>query len=402
MIDIDEAQRIVEAHVTPLPSEEVPLSTALHGVLAASVVCDVDSPPFDRSVMDGYAVRAADVAAAPVSLRVVGSLAAGRTSDQALSSGEAMQINTGAPLPPGADAVVRVELTQLENDGGRVLIERAVDAGQFITRRATYTTAGSVVLASGTRLTPLDIGVAATAGAGCVTVHRRPVVGILPTGDELIDIERTPVGAEIRNSNQPLLVAAVRAEQAEPVALEPVGDDKVALERAIRRGLNHDVLCLTGGISMGTYDFVPEVLESCGVAFHFRKLAIKPGRPTIFGTTADGTLVFALPGNPMSAFIGFELLVKPALWLLRGYRRFPAPVSARLVGRISANAARRSYRPATAHVDNDGHWSVEPVSWHGSGDSIGTANANALIVRPPEAPAVEPGEAVSVILLDRC
>ncbi len=401
MIDVDEAYRILFAQIQPGPTVEMPLIEALFRTLAEPVRCDVDYPPFDRSVMDRYAVRADDVADAPVKLHVVGQVLAGTTPRRPLGTGEAMQINTGAAIPRGADAVVRVEDTEVVESGGEVLIRKAVDRGHFITPRATYVSAGEEVLSTGTVVTPLEIGVAATAGASRLWVYSRPTVAVLATGDELIDVDCRPSGARIRNSNQYLLEGLILAAHADPVVLGVVRDDPEAIRCRIEEGFCCDVLCITGGVSMGTSDYVPEVIESLGATIHIRKMAIKPGRPLHFATAPDGTLIFALPGNPVSTFVGFELLVRPALAALQGRKGVvPSPVSALLLGSVAATADRRTYRPARARVTHDGQWEVEPVSWHGSGDSIGTATANALIMRPPRAPAVGAGEAVSVLLLN--
>ena len=403
MIDLDEAYGILFAHIRPGPTVGLPLAEALHRTLAVPVCCDVDSPPFDRSSMDGYAVRAADVAGAPVTLPVVAQIAAGSTADRALGPGEAMQINTGAPMPPGADAVVQVELTEPAAGGSEVLIRKSVPPGRFITPRATDASAGQTVLEAGVLLTPLEIGSAASAGAARVTVYRRPVVAALATGDELVDIDRKPTGGQIRNTNQYLLEGLIRSAHAEPVSLGVAPDEPEKLRERITEGLRRsDVLCLTGGVSMGAFDFVPEALEACGVTFHFQKMAIKPGRPVIFGAASDGTLAFGLPGNPVSAFVGFELLVRPALAALEGRSGVvPQLVRATLRGSVKPTADRRSYTPARAWVEKDGQWTVEPLSWHGSGDLFGAATANALVVRPPRSQGATTGEVVSMILLDR-
>lgn len=402
MIDIDEAYDILFANVTVGRAEEVALSEALHRTLAAPVHSDVDHPPFDRAVMDGYAVRAVDVADVPVTLRVAGQIAAGVVPDKPLSAGEAMQINTGAPIPVGADAVVRVERTEPVESGDRVLIREAAAPGQYITPRATYVTSGQTVLEAGTLLTPLTIGTAAASGTARVKVYRRLTVAVLATGDELVEIERKPTGAQIRNSNQHLLGAMISAAHAEPVLLDVARDERESLRLRITEGLRSDVLCVTGGVSMGAFDFVPDVLQECGVRFHIRKMAIKPGRPTIFGTLPDGTLVFALPGNPAGTFVTFELLVRPALAALQG-RPNLIPTLSRAVLRspIKSTRDRRTYLPARARIGGDGGWVVEALSWHGSGDSFGMATANALIMRPPHSEAAASGDTVSVLLLDR-
>ena len=420
MIDIDDAYARVLANVKAGQVVRMSLREALGRTLAEPVRTDVDYPPFDRAVMDGYAVRAADVADAPVTLRVTGQIAAGADVDVdvKIGPGEAAQINTGAPIPPGADAVVRVEETDRWSEnpsslpdgcpegilgtarGDAVEIRKSVPAGKFITPRAEYVSAGDTVLTPGTRLTPLAIGAAATAGAHEVSVFRRPSVAILGTGNELVEIDRKPTGAQIRNSNQYLLEAMVTAVGAEPVILGTAHDDRDALRQRISLGAESDVLCITGGISMGAFDVVPEVLEALGATFHVRKMAIKPGRPTIFATLPDATPVFALPGNPASAFVGFILLVKPALAVIEGRSATgPRFIEARLDGAIGAVRDRRTFLPARASRSSDGGWVAKPVSWHGSGDAFGMATADALIMRPPHAGAANSGDTVMILPL---
>lgn len=402
MLGVDEAREEMFRRIKPLPIVEVPLAQALYRTLAAPVVCDVDYPPFDRAVMDGYAVRADDVAKAPVTLKVVEEIAAGARPGRALGAGEAARINTGAPIPSGADAVVRVEVTELSASGDAVLIGEPVRVGKFVTPRASYVSAGDTVIAPKTLLTPINLGAAATAGAARVRVYRRPQVAVLATGNELVDIDNVPTGSHIRNSNQYLLEALIRDAHAEAVVLGVARDDRDELRALIKNGLQSDVLCLTGGVSKGSFDFVPEVLAACGVTIHVHRIAIKPGRPTLFGTMPDHTLVFGLPGNPMSAFVGFELLVRPGLAALQGREGYvPSLIGARLRGEAPAPGDRTSYAPARAQVAQDGGWQVELLSWHGSGDSLGAATANALVVRPAGADAAADGEIVSIILMDR-
>lgn len=401
LIEIDQAYPVLFSHVRAGPVENMLLQESLYRTLAEPIRCDLDDPPFDRAVMDGYAVRAADVASAGVTLRVVGQVAAGAVPVCPLRSGEAVQINTGAPIPRGADAVVRVELTALNKSGKEVVIEEAGGAGQFIIRRGTYAQAGQTVLREGTRLGPLEIATAATAGAGQVTVYRQPTVAVLATGDELIDIDHVPAGAQIRNSNGYLLRALIEATRAAPTWLGVASDDRSVLRRKVLEAMRFDVLCITGGVSMGAFDFVPEVLDECGATFHIRKVAIKPGRPTIFATMPNGMLVFALPGNPISAFVAFELLVRPAIAALEGRPwTVPVPMKATLRGDVKPTSNRQSYQPARARVGADGQWEVETLSWHGSGDAVGTATANAMIVRPVGAVAAHNGDAVSILVLD--
>jgi molybdopterin molybdotransferase len=350
--------------------------------------------------MDGYALRSADTAGAPVTLRIVGQIAAGVNPQRAIGLGETMQINTGAPVPSGADAVVRVEETEQSADGRSVLVRKSAEPAQFITTRATHAKAGETVLTPGMFITPAEIGVAAGAGAANLMVHRVPTVSILSTGNELVDVNVRPEGAQIRNSNGYQLEALVRAAHADSIVVGVARDDPAELRGATNLALQSDICCITGGVSMGEFDFVPQVLMQCGVTVRFRKMAIKPGRPVIFGTTTQGSLVFALPGNPVSSFLGFELLVRPAIAALQGRRdEFPKYFRARLDGYLPPTADRRTFFPATAGVGNDGTWSATPLRWHGSGDAFGLAGANAMIMRPPFSAAAKEGDLEFLMML---
>lgn len=397
----EEAARIVREHIRPGRVECVRLEDALHRTLAEAVACDVDYPPFDRALMDGYAVRADDVRAAPVTLKVVGDIAAGHAPLGAVGPGEAMRINTGAPVPPGADAIVRVEDTAAEDGGRAVRILKSATTGQFITPQASYVRAGDMTLSAGMRLGPLEIAVAATSGAAKVCVYAAPRVAIVVTGDELIEPGRKPVGAQIRNSNAPLLTALVREAQAIPIMTISVRDVPGEIRAAIGEALERcDVLCLTGGVSAGEYDFVPGIVAELGCRTHFHKVAIKPGRPTLFATSPGGQGVFGLPGNPISAFIGFHLFVAEALARLQGHAAAAhRTLSARLIGRLPEAGARCSFIPAKLTCDAAGAWRASPQPWQGSGDPFGMAGADALIVREAGTTAATDGSIVTVRLL---
>ena len=401
LLSIEAAQQAVSEHVLPGQPVRVPLEDVLGRVLAEPVVCDVDYPPFDKAMMDGYAVRAADLTATPALLRVVGQIAAGHEAATRVGEGEAVQINTGAPVPRGADAVVPVEDTERVQDGSAVSVSASVPAGKHIDPAAKYLSAGATVLSPGVRMEPAQIAAAAAAGAASVSVYARPSVAILVTGDELVEVDTQPRGAQIRNSNGPMLRSLVTQAGGEVVDLGVVCDDKSALTDRIREGLSSDVLCISGGISMGAFDFVPEVLAACGVRLVFRKLAIKPGKPVLFGIGERGTRVFGLPGNPSSGFVCFWLLVRPALTALAGlHGRSPVEVSARLTGDCPATKDRQSYSPARIAVDDGGALTVAHLSWHGSGDPFGLSSANGLIVRPPGSPVAVGRDTVSVIPLE--
>ncbi len=400
MIELEEAQRILLEQVPVGPTVSLKLRDAAGCRLAKAIGCDMDYPPFARSVMDGYAVKAADVAKAPVELRVAGQVPAGLDSSLVLKAGEAIQINTGAPIPDGADAVVRVEITKLSDDGSHVEILESVPEGKFITERATYARAGDVVLEAGAILSPMNMAVAATAGAAEVCVYKKPTAAFLVTGDELVDVDAQPRGAQIRNSNEYLLASLLKADGLDAKSLGVAGDDPAELRRKMEAGCEQGVLITTGGISMGAFDFVPRILEELGAEMLVHKIAIKPGRPTIVARMPGGAWVFALPGNPLSALVGYELMVRPALSRMQGGDGKAArEMQAICDGELSAVRDRQTFIPAVVRVNDDGAWAVRLLSWFGSGDAVGAANANALIHRPAHAAAVTRGDIVSVMLL---
>jgi molybdenum cofactor synthesis domain-containing protein len=399
LISVEEAQQIILSSVRPGPTVTLPLREAGGRTLAEPVVCDIDYPPFDRAIMDGYAVCAADLKPAQTTLRVIGQVAAGEVPDRPLGAGQAMVTNTGAPIPHGSDAVVPVEDTR--TDGDRVMIRAAAAPGQYIARRGEYRRAGSTVLDGGTRLSAGQLAIAASAGLASVSVYHEPTVAVLVTGDELVECDVVPSGGQIRDSNRYLLDGLIRQSSCRPVDLGVVRDDPEALAAKIREGLAAGFLCISGGVSMGQFDFVPRCVAECGAETRFHKLALKPGKPTLFATAAGGSCVFGLPGNPVSVFVTYWLLVGPALAARQGRAgAVPRSVSARLSGPVGPTAERRTYRPARAQPDDNGQLVAEPLRWHGSGDPFGLARANALLVTEAGSPARHPGDTVEVILLE--
>lgn len=400
LIPLQRAQRIVAEHVRPLPIETVPLDLALGRILAEDIRSDMDYPPFDKAMMDGYAVRTADFADGTATLEVLSEVAAGDIPGPTIQPGQATPISTGAPVPPGADAVVEVERSTLSPNGRSVQLRDRPKPGKSIATRAQDVAAGQTVLNAGTQLGPCQITAAAAAGATILTVHRKPTVAVLSSGSELVPPENKPQGAQIRNSNGNYLLAAVRQCRIEPRSLGIVPDDRDALRAALEEGLRSDVLISTGGVSVGLHDLVPESLVELGVTVRFRKVAIKPGKPILFGTREPGTLVFALPGNPVSCFIGMWLLVRPALDALQGIEiNFPAAVAATTDAPLHLAGDRDVFRPARVRVTERGELVVSPVRWQGSGDLFGLAQANALTLQPARSQALQPGDRVEIIPL---
>ena len=351
LLPVDRAlERILES--TPvLPFEEIPYDQGLGRVLQEEVRSAQDYPAFDKSLMDGYAVIAADLDRAPSSLRVVQEIPAGCDPArlQRVERGTASRIMTGGPLPPGADAVLIVEET--EPDGDRpdwVRARSGVRPGANLARRGEDVRRGDLLLRPGQLLTPAEVGVLAACGRTRVRVGGRPRVAVLSTGDELVPPEHTPGPGRIRNSNGPLLVSQARRAGAETRSLGISPDDSPALRARIEEGLGSDLLLISGGVSMGRYDLVGPTLRSIGVELLFDKVAIKPGRPFTFGRKGE-RLVFGCPGNPVSSYVIFEVFARPALRRMMGHPRpIPATVRARLLNPVRQRAGRAGYFQARA------------------------------------------------------
>ncbi|MSR45535.1 MAG: molybdopterin molybdenumtransferase MoeA [Planctomycetes bacterium] len=396
MIALVEAQRRIAA--LPLPPcrvERVALMAALGRVLARAPSSDRDLPPFDRVTMDGFAVRAAEVAVA-TPLRVVASVAAGALSAVVVGPGEAIRIMTGAPLPRGADAVVPIEDAVVS--GASVQFQRTAKAGQNVHPRATDLRAGATPLAVGCRITPAMIPLLATLGCVEVEVGIAPRVAIVTTGNELVDIAAQPVGAQIRDSNRAGLAAQVASAAAMAVTQPIVRDDRDAIRAAIERSLAADVVLLTGGSSVGDFDFAHEVLAALGATLLFDQVRIKPGKPVLLATLGEKVL-FCLPGNPVSAFVTFELLVRPLLERCAGSRSvWPVPERLPLTEAQKAPSERDLLQVARIEPLPDGRFAARPIRWSGSGDLVAIADASAL-VHVRQATCVAAGELADVIEL---
>jgi len=393
----DARQKVVEviAAMRPHPANEtIELARAAGRVLAARVAADRDYPPFDRSTRDGFALRSADAQSAGATLRRVGEIKAGSSFDRAVTAGECVQIMTGAPVPAGADAVVMIEQTRIEGD--RVRLERATTPGQNIVARGSEARAGEELLAVGTRLGYAEMALAAQVGCARVEVFTAPRVAILSTGDEVVDVAAKPGPFQVRNGNGVALEALVTLAGARPYQLGNAADEVGALRRAIEKGLEADVLLLSGGVSMGKYDLVETVLADLGAEFFFDAVAIRPGRPAVFGR-CRGKPVFGLPGNPVSTMVTFELFVVPALDLLSGTAARPLrTMGARLTHAVHEKAGMTHFLPARLDAVR-GEPVVAALPWQGSGDTVTLARANALLVVPAERPDWETGEWAGVI-----
>jgi molybdopterin molybdotransferase len=388
MLSVSDALAAVLAHARPLPPEAAPLSPSLLGaVLAEDVASDRDMPPYDKAMMDGYAVRAADLPGGRGVLTVVEEVAAGRVPTRPVGDGQATRIMTGAPMPAGADAVVMVERTN-PADGGRVHIDDpSLGPGRNVLARGREMRHGDVVLRAGAVLRPQEIGLLATVGRASAAVVPAPRVAVLSTGDELVSPPELPGPGQIRNSNGPMLLAQIVRAGGRPLDLGIARDRLESLGPLVAQGLADDALLLSGGVSAGKLDLTPGVLRDAGVVAHFHKVEMKPGKPLLFGTRErpDGrppTLVFGLPGNPVSSFVCFELFVRPALRRLRGLPDAETVVSAVLAEDFAYRTDRPTYHPARLEV-GDGGWRVRAVPWFGSADLRGLTEMDALVVFPP-------------------
>jgi molybdopterin molybdotransferase len=399
MLSVADAQKLILHYARPLPPGPADLSPALLGrVLAEAVLSDRDVPAQDRSVMDGYAVRCADLPEGRATLAVVEEVTAGRVPTKALGPGQATRIMTGAPLPAGADAVVVVERTRLQ-EGERVAVDdRPPRPGQNVLRRGQEMRAGDTILPAGAVLRPAEIGLLGTVGRARVHVHPAPRVAVLSTGDEVVEPDREPGPGQLRNSNGPMLLAQARSAGADVHYLGIARDRLDSLRPLVEVGLKGDVLVLSGGVSAGKLDLVPQVLREAGVEARLHKVEMKPGKPVFFGTRS-ATLVFGLPGNPVSALVCFELFLRPALRRLAGHADAgPPTVSAALVEDFPYRTDRPTYHPAWLEAGQGG-WRVRAVPWFGSADLRALASANALLVLPPGDHTHRAGEAFVVVQL---
>jgi molybdopterin molybdotransferase len=388
MLTVDEALEAVLKAATVLPASQQPLTSVYGCVLDEDVAADIDLPPFDKALVDGYAVRTCDLEGPQRRLRISEIITAGRTPSRPLSAGEAAVVMTGAPIPSGCDAIVMHEKTRLD-DGQVVIEEPTVRPAQNLLPRGREMRAGAIVVPRGSVLNAARLGVLASAGRSMVRVVRRPRVAIVPTGDELVDPSQVPGPGQIRNSNSIVLHALALQSEADPRARPVASDDEDTLRVALDEGLNWDVLLVSGGVSAGQRDLVPGALESLGVRQIFHKVRLKPGKPLWFGVGPPrgdhgGALVFGLPGNPVSVLVGFLVFVKPALSILAGRRNgIPACTTAPLSRGFSHRGDRPTYHPAKLVPASAGSpersW-LEPLTWSGSADLCTVAQADGFAV----------------------
>jgi len=376
--------------------EKLKLQQSLGRILAEEIVADHDCPPFDRATRDGFAVRATDCREAGAQLRVIGEIHAGGEFAKTVSAGECVHIMTGAAAPRGADAVVMIEHTRTGVRENEVMIEHVAEAGMNIVPRGSESRAGDILLRAKTRIGYAEIAIAAQVGRAELEVYRKPRIAILSTGDELVAVDAQPGPFEIRNSNGASLAAQAELAGAEAVPLGKAPDREGELQKMIERGLKEDALVLSGGVSMGKYDLVEKVLRELGADFFFDAVAIRPGRPAVFGI-CRGKPVFGLPGNPVSTMVTFELLAVPVVDILSGGEARPLPLlKAKLSKAVEQKAALTHFLPAMLGWAN-GEATVSELPWQGSGDIATLARGNCFLVVHQSKLKLTPGEWVDVL-----
>ena len=401
MIQVQEALDKILCQIQFKGVERVPLGQALGRVLTEDVVSRINNPPLDNSAMDGYAVIAKDIQSAtpenPVKLEMIEEIAAGYTAKGTLKPGQTMRIMTGAPIPPGADAVLMQEDTQ--KDGNAILCLDKADVAENIRRAGEDVKIGEGVIKKGTTLSPAHIGMLAVIGRSQIAVSQRPTVAILSTGDEILELDETPQGPQIFNSNGHMLAAQIKSAGGIPVYLGIAKDTEKDLMEKFEWALKADIVVSSGGVSVGDYDLVKSSLQKMGQDMLFWKVAMKPGKPLAFGRIGK-TPIFGLPGNPVSSFVSFEQFVRPSLRKVLGCADLShKTVQAKLTRTINKKPGRLHFLSSIVSW-TDGEYTVTPAGEQGSGILKSAANANGLLIFPLEAEEIKQGQEVAVQLLE--
>lgn len=402
MISVEEALERILSEIHPLPTTHIPLAEALGLVLAEDVVAQEDMPPFANSAMDGFALRSQDSqphAGQPPRLRVTGGVAAGYIADHAVQEGTAQRIMTGAPVPPGADAVIQIELTHYDGPASTwVEVLQPVAPGNNVRPAGEDIRRGQTVLRRNTEIGPWEIGVLATLGLALVPVIRRPQVAILGTGDEVVDVDQPLAPGKIRNSNSYLLEAAVRRAGAQPIRLGVARDTVESLREKFSQAMNNDLIITSGGVSVGDFDLVKNIMAEQG-QINFWRIDMRPGKPVAFGHIGSLPLL-GLPGNPVSAAVTFELFGRPVLRKMLGHTRLQRPqIEVIVEDGVRERATRRHY--VRAHVEwHTGHFVARTTGNQGSNIMTSLLSANALLIIPPGGAEVKPGETAQALMLD--
>ncbi|GAB5440853.1 MAG: molybdopterin molybdotransferase MoeA [Fuerstiella sp.] len=402
MLTVEQALSEILNHASVGGKTSVPLAESLHRILAEDLITPHDSPPFDKSMMDGFAVLSSAAASeGPQTFNVESTITAGTVPTSEVTADTAARIMTGAPIPRGADCVVPIERTTFDESApDTVTIEReAIRAEANILRQGSIVRQGEPLMQAGTKLAPAQIAVLAEFGIAQVPIYRQPTIAILATGDELLPIDAPLTPGRIRNSNEPMLAAQATNAGAIAAPLGVAKDSAEELADHIARGLQNDFLLLSGGVSAGTLDLVPSELQKAGVRQVFHKIQMKPGKPLWFGVFESDhhrCLVFGLPGNPVSSMICFELFVRSALRKFNGQPALPAEVQAELTTEVTIRGDRLTYFPARLEIQSTGLIAT-PVPWGGSADLRSTAQANGMLKLPPRNTPYAKNEPVSAI-----
>ena len=401
MISVAEAIQIVKEQTRRLATEKVAIHESLDRVLAEDIVADTDLPPFNRSQMDGYAVRAEDTNDAPVRLRIVGESAAGKGWHHQLKEGEAVRIMTGAPVPQGADAVQQVELAHELKDNTVVELLESVALAKSIVERGSEITRGETILRPGVVINPAMQAVLASFGYATVEVSRKTRVAVMATGSELVAVDQAPGQDQIRDSNNYSIAAYAQRAGAVVERLPLTGDITADLATAFDNAAKScDVLVTSGGVSMGVYDFTKVALKELGAELFFERVALRPGKPTVFARLPNGTLVFGLPGNPVSVSVTFNLFARTSLLAMQGAND-PALAAENsvLAKPVKGSPDRESYLPAQLTTNDDGELVAFPLKWGGSSDFIAFARATTLVIIPAGVKMMNSNTIVKVLRL---
>jgi len=389
LLTVAQAIAIIDAAPVHPRIIELPLDESDGLIVAQDILSDRDYPPFDKSLMDGYAVRISDVATTPIELNIIGEIPAGQSAARGLAHRETLAIMTGAPIPEGADGVIPIEDT--EKTGSAVRILRATSPSRYIAKRGADIRASATVLKSGSTLNPAALAVAASVGAARIQVFAKPKVALLSTGDELVPIDQTPGPAQIRNSNSLMLAALLKRMGCDVTDLGIVPDTPQATRDALLSGMSYDVLFVTGGMSMGQYDYVPRTLLDLGANLKITKLRIKPGKPFVFAAR-DSRYIFGLPGNPLAGFVCTVRLASRLLARLSGAQPREKWIEGHLAEPLPQNGPREFYQPARF----DGG-AIHPLAWKGSADIFTLANATGLLIRAENEPPHPAGNRVRML-----
>lgn len=397
MIPVSKAFKIIDRHAFTLKSEKIALEDAIGRCIAQDIVADSDLPPFDRSQMDGYAVIAADTDDLPATLKITGESAAGRGWRGTLKCGEAVRIMTGAPVPSGSDAVQRLEVAKEKN--GLVTLSEATKPGRYIVVKGSEVKKGEVVLKAGAVLTPQNIAVPAAFGYAKIAVAKNPRVAILSTGSEIVEIGKKPKRDQIRNSNSLMLKALAEPLGCEATIIPSIGDDLKTIKSAIKTAASkNDLIITTGGVSVGKYDLTKLALTELGANLFFDRVALKPGKPTVFAKLKN-TFIFGLPGNPVSAAVTFHLFVRLLISAMSGSSDICLKDGSAIAGAtIKGTKERETYLPAKLSTDDQSRLVATPVKWLGSSDFIGFSQADVLI-EIPKGTSVEKAGFVRVLFM---